>query len=354
MRRRKYKPQQRQKVGLSPGSLILEREKLVENSVIVGTLYGQDHLKKGDLNTLTKSWREGEDKLWVDVKGIHDSDLLKSLGQEFGIDALALEDIQEVHQRTKINLYENGVFVLMKNVDFNSETDELKKEQVAFFVTDRLLISFQENSEESFPLIQVRMEVNRSRMRQSNTDYLLYAFMDYQIDKYFVALDEISNSLSKIEEIIYQKKHEDVSLEVFNLRNILLQIRRYINPLRDDLTKLVRSESPLIAEQNIKYIKDLEDHIVQIIEMIDNQRELLNGLRDISINQTSLSLNKDMKWLAAISTISIPILFLTGVYGMNFESMQELKWEYGYLIWWISTSVIVISLIIYFKRRKMI
>ncbi len=348
------KKRNRKKVGVSPGSLVLEREQILENSYVIASLFDENLYVKGSLDELYRQWKQGNAKLWVDVRGIHDSELLLNLGEKFNIDPLALEDIQEIHQRTKINLYDQSAFVILKNLEYNQEVGDLEVEQIALFVSDRLMISFQESLEDSFPLIYHRIEKPGSRMRIQNTDYLMYAFLDYIIDKYFVVFDEISNGISQIEEKIYLKNHDDISQEVFKLRNVLLRIRRYIYPLRDDLIKMMRSDNPMIAEQNIKYIRDLEDHIIQIIEMIDNQRELINGLRDLSINQTSLSLNKDMKWLAAVSTISIPILFLTGVYGMNFEYMGELKWKYGYPLWWLTTSCIIISLVIYFKRRKML
>lgn len=296
----------------------------------------------------------GSRKIWIDVRGIHDSAYLSKLGDLFKIDALALEDIQEVHQRTKIHLYDDGLFALFKNLNYVTGEAELKAEQLAVYIKDRLLISFQEDQDDSFPLIYSRLEKDGTRLRVKNTDYLFYALLDYQIDKYFLLLDGLNDEILELEERVLKEDIQQISGQIFRIRNIITQIRRYVYPLRDDLVKLMRSDSKLIDNDNIKYILDLEDHVIQVIDMIDSQREILNGIKDLAVNQASLSLNKDMKWLAAVSTISIPILFMTGVYGMNFEYMPELKHESAYRIWWGGTLFIVFSLIIYFKRKKML
>lgn len=348
------KRNKRRKTGLSPGSLVFEGQQKLENTFTRAILFDEETLKEGSLEELHLQWKNSKSKLWVDIRGIHDSVYLQGIGNMFGIDALALEDIQETRQRTKIDLYDNSIFIIIQSTDYSIGMEKPYQEQIAIFASDRLLISFQEDEDDSFPMIRKRMEPLHSRMRSNNTDYLLYAMLDYQIDKHFLIMDELNDELNALEDSIHEQELSTITQTTFRLRSILLQLRKNIYPLRDELYKLLRAESELVDEKNLKYIRDLEDHTIQIIEIIDNQRELINGLKDLAVNQTSLILNKDMKWLAAVSTISIPILFLTGVYGMNFEFMPELKWKYGYPLWWITTLCIISVLVYYFRNKKMI
>lgn len=348
------KRNKRRKTGLSPGSLVFEGQQKLENTFTRTILFDEDKVLEGNLEDLFLQWKQGQSKLWVDIRGIHDSVYMERIGNMFGIDALALEDIQETRQRTKIDLYDHSIFVIIQNSSYTIGLEKPYQEQIALFATDRVLISFQEDEEDSFPMIKKRMEPTHSRMRSKNIDYLLYAMLDYQIDKHFVIMDELNEELNSLEDRIHEEELGSITRTTFRLRSILLQLRKNIYPLRDDLSKLLRAESLLVDEKNLKYIRDLEDHTIQIIEIIDNQRELINGLKDLAVNQTSLILNKDMKWLAAVSTISIPILFLTGVYGMNFEFMPELKWKFGYPLWWITTLCIISFLVYYFRNKKMI
>jgi magnesium transporter len=333
---------------------VFEGQQKLENTFTRTILFDEDKVLEGNLEDLFLQWKQGQSKLWVDIRGIHDSVYMERIGNMFGIDALALEDIQETRQRTKIDLYDHSIFVIIQNSSYTIGLEKPYQEQIALFATDRVLISFQEDEEDSFPMIKKRMEPTHSRMRSKNIDYLLYAMLDYQIDKHFVIMDELNEELNSLEDRIHEEELGSITRTTFRLRSILLQLRKNIYPLRDDLSKLLRAESLLVDEKNLKYIRDLEDHTIQIIEIIDNQRELINGLKDLAVNQTSLILNKDMKWLAAVSTISIPILFLTGVYGMNFEFMPELKWKFGYPLWWITTLCIISFLVYYFRNKKMI
>jgi len=344
----------RKKTGLSPGTLIFERNQTLDEPIgqfISYNLSGMSELKVSDVWKFTPS---KDQNLWVDVMGIHDSEYILKIGDAFNIHRLILEDIQELSQRTKIDSYENGVFSIVQNLKFDPSNKTINKEQISIFFAEHVLVSFQENPDDSFAIIRKRMGSEISRIRSKNSDYLFYALMDYLVDCYFLATDAIDLEIANLEERIHQKPGEDIILDIFTIRGALLKFRKYIYPLRDEIGKLKRSETQFLQESNMIFFRDLEDHIIQIIEIIDNQRELLNGMKDLALNQTSLALNKDMKWLAAISTISIPILFMTGVYGMNFEFMPELKWKYGYLVWWITIAFFVVSLIVYFKRKRII
>ncbi|HQX43475.1 MAG: magnesium/cobalt transporter CorA [Saprospiraceae bacterium] len=344
----------RKKTGLSPGTLIFERNQTLDEPIgqfISYNLSGMSELKVSDVWKFTPS---KDQNLWVDVMGIHDSEYILKIGDAFNIHRLILEDIQELSQRTKIDSYENGVFSIVQNLKFDPSNKTINKEQISIFFAEHVLVSFQENPDDSFAIIRKRMGSEISRIRSKNSDYLFYALMDYLVDCYFLVTDAIDLEIANLEERIHQKPGEDIILDIFTIRGALLKFRKYIYPLRDEIGKLKRSETQFLQESNMIFFRDLEDHIIQIIEIIDNQRELLNGMKDLALNQTSLALNKDMKWLAAISTISIPILFMTGVYGMNFEFMPELKWKYGYLVWWITIAFFVVSLIVYFKRKRII
>lgn len=344
----------RKKTGLSPGTLIFERNQTIEEPIGQFLCYNTNDILELNISDIWKSQPLPEHNLWLDVMGIHDSEYILKIGETFNIHRLILEDIQELSQRTKIDIYENGIFSIVQNLKFDPNTKTILKEQVSTFFAQHVLVSFQENPDDSFAIIRKRMRSEISRIRNKNSDYLFYAMMDYLVDCYFLVADAIDLEIANLEERIHQKPGEDIILDIFTIRGALLKFRKYIYPLRDEIGKLKRSETQFLEESNMIFYRDLEDHIIQIIEIIDNQRELLNGMKDLALNQTSIALNKDMKWLAAISTISIPILFMTGIYGMNFEFMPELHWKYGYLIWWMTIGFFVVGLIIYFKRKRII
>ena len=221
------------------------------------------------------------------------------------------------------------------------------------FFTKQFLISFQEEPDDSFAVIRERMNMELSRIRTRGTDYLFYALLDYLVDRYFIILEAFHEEIEMLEDQVILKDSELSLDELHILRNNIISVKRFVYPLREEVNQIKNLESNLLNESSYLFIRDLQDNIQHIIETLDNQRELLNGIRELVMSKANLNMNKDMKWLTVVSTISIPILFFTGVYGMNFKFMPELNWQYGYLLWWIGITLVVITMITVLKRKKL-
>lgn len=343
----------RKKTGLSPGSIIFTGQKKLDHPEIISLEYEPEFVKNIKLEDILNNVHSLQKNIWIDVHGIHDVALIKDIGEHFMIHKLVLEDIADPSQRTKIEPYDMGIFAIINNLNYDVEAKQLKQEQIAIFFTKNWLVDFQEHPDDTFLPIRNRLMVEHSRLRTLRCDYLFYALLDYIVDCYFLVTDAFDAEITDLEEKVHLAHTEDLINRVYKIRSNLLKFRKFIYPLREEIGKIKKLEGSCIETSNLIYFRDLEDHITHITEIVDNQRELLNGIKDLAINQTSLNMNKDIKWLTVISTISIPILFLTGVYGMNFKFMPELEWHYGYLLWWVSTISIICTLILYFNRKKM-
>jgi magnesium transporter len=344
----------KKKIGLSPGTLVYTGEVKDQKAILMAFKYNQRELKILSPEETLRREVMPEYQYWYDLRGIHDVELISKLGDCFNIHKLILEDILDPGQRIKIEDYDSSMFAIICNLTYDKDKKVLNKEQVAIYFTKQVLISFQEDPDDSFAVIRERMKMETSRIRTRNTDYLFYALMDYIVDRYYIILESLNEEIEFLEEKVVQKDSELSLDELYMLRNNIIDFKRVVYPLREEVNQIKNLETNLINDSSFLFIRDLQDNIQHIIESLDNQRELLNGIRELVMSKANLNMNKDMKWLTVVSTVSIPILFFTGVYGMNFEFMPELKWQYGYLIWWIGITAVVFAMIAFLKRKKLL
>ena len=340
------------KVGLSPGSAVYVGKSKLDTTVIHHISYNSEKINISKLNDINQIKFEEGTKNWLDIRGIQDVELIQSICEKFKMNRLILEDILDPHLRPKVEDYEDSLFAIIKNLKFDSTSKSIVKEQISIYLTNGILLNFQEDLDDTFEVVRKRMEASLSKTRSRDCDYLLYSMLDFIVDKYYEVVDQIEQEIQSLEEEAQNKITDDFFIDHFEVKSQLLEMKRFVNPLREEISKIKKLDIELVHEATLIYFRDLEDHILHIVDAIDNQRELLNSVKEISLNQMSLEQNKDMKWLAAVSTISIPILFLTGVYGMNFEHMPELKWHYGYLIWWIIIITVVVTVVVYFRKKN--
>lgn len=341
------------KIGLPPGSLVYTGLEKIHPPLLQGIKYNQREIILLNQDESLHTNIDPEFQYWFDLKGIHDVELISKLGECFNIHKLILEDILDPGQRIKIEDYDSAMFAIISNLSYDKIKNQLKKEQIAIYYTKQYLISFQEDPDDTFAVIRDRMKMEFSRIRTRGTDYLFYALMDYVVDKYYLILEALHEEIELLEDKIVQKDFSMSLEELHILRNNIISFKRFVFPLREEVNQIKNLDTNLINESSFLFIRDLQDNLQHIIESLDNQRELINGMRELVMSKTNLNMNKDMKWLAVVSTVSIPLLFFTGVYGMNFENMPELKWRYGYLYWWIAITVVVIAMVAFLKRKKM-
>lgn len=289
---------------------------------------------------------------WLDVDGIHDTDIINKLGNQFNLHKLVLEDIANTNQRPKTEFYDGYLFTCVKMISFNEEKVELGIEQVSFVLSNDYLITFQEKTGDVFNTVRRRIEENKGIIRTRGNDYLFYSLMDSIVDHYYAAIEGIGNYIGMLEEEIIEKADSESLNKIQKNKKLLIELRSQIFPLREALNLILKERSDQIEKKNLSFLMDVYDHCVQIIETVEIYRELNNALRDTYHSNVSLKMNQIMQVLTIISTVFIPLTFISGIYGMNFEHIPELGWEYGYLYFWIAVLVIGVGLLIYFKRKK--
>lgn len=292
---------------------------------------------------------------WLDVDGIHDISLIGKLGKLYNLHPLLLEDVVNTEHKPKLEIYDTGhLFLTLKMLHVETESPIcISSEHVSFVLTDNYLISFQEElTNDIFTPVLKRLEASVGKTRRNGGDYLLFALMDIIVDNYFIVIEKLGDSLDLAEDQVIRGT-EDVSLtELYSLKRELTTVRRQIWPLRDMISQLMREDNEQIGKDVIPYYRDLYDHTMQVLDTIDSYRELVASLADVHLSTTSNKMNSVMKTLTIFSAVFMPLTFIVGVYGMNFEYMPELKMRYGYFYIWGLMAVVTTGLIFYFKSKK--
>jgi magnesium transporter len=290
----------------------------------------------------------------LNVVGLQNIKILEKLGKIFNLHALILEDILNTDQRPKVEIFEDHIFIVLKILSYNKNTLEIVSEQISLIVGNNFIISFQEKDGELFLPIYERIKNPKGRHRTHGADYLAYALIDIIVDHYFLILENLAEEIEILEENAIENTDHDFIRNIQVMKRELIYIRKSILPLRELIGTLFRGDSPLITEFTKPYLKDVYDHTIQIIDTIENFRDIISGILDIYLTKVSNRMNEIMKILTIIATIFIPLTFIVGVYGMNFEFMPELKWRWGYPSLWIIMLAIFISMIIFFKKKRWI
>lgn len=293
--------------------------------------------------------------IWVDIRSLTDSKTISGIGDEFQIHPLAQEDVMDTSQRPKLEEFDNGLFIILPALTFKAETMELCSEQIAIFFGRDFLLSFQEDPDDTFAPVRKRAQEGIGRLRKKGTDYLAYALLDTIVDGYYVVLDDIQTQLFDLEEVLHRSGAEpEVKAGIFNLKRVVNEFRHKVLPLRDAATRLYRTESELVDDTNRLYIRDVVDHVAQILDGIDSQRDMLSSLESLYHAEASNRLNNVMRLLTVISTIFIPLSFVAGVYGMNFDNMPELHSRYGYFIVLAAMFSAMLGMLLYFRKKDWI
>ncbi|MEX0968116.1 MAG: magnesium/cobalt transporter CorA [Bacteroidia bacterium] len=344
------------KPGLPPGSLVYTGKEEAREPHILLMDYDKNTLREEDITNLADylELRELPSTTWIHVQGLHDASLIGKIGEGFSIHPLCLEDIMNSGQRPKVEEWDGYLYLVMKMLRTKRVGGQLRleEEQVSLIVSRLFLISFQEKPEDIFPMVRERIRIGKPRIREGGTDYLGYALLDLIVDNYFVILEEIGNELQEMEERALNDPARETVEEINTMRRQLAHMKRSVWPVREILNQLVRMEShKLIRPPAIVYFRDVFDHTIHVIELLENHREFVSSIMDLYLSSLSNKMNEVMKVLTIIATIFIPLTFLSGLYGMNFENMPELGFRYGYFVVLGIMALTTIGMLIYFKRK---
>ena len=294
----------------------------------------------------------GKGVTWISVKGVHDAAPITALGKIFGIHLLTLEDIVNTAQRPKIEEYADYVFIVLKTMLYNEREKTLVIEHISLIFGENFVISFQEGEGDLFSKIRERIFAAKSRIRSMHADYLAYALMDAVVDQYFLVVEKIGDRIEEIDErLLVDPRPTDVA-EIHRIKRDLLHLRRAVWPLREEVGALGKSVSVLVGAETKVFLRDLYDHTIQVMDIVETSRDILGGMHDTYLTAVSNKMNETIKFLTVISTFFIPLTFLVGVYGMNFDYMPELRWHWGYLMIWGVMAAIVFVMVWFFKRKK--
>lgn len=343
-----------EKIGLPPGSVYYIGDKKETPSLITICNYNKEDYSEIKTNNVEESFSliSEESVTWVNIDGIHNTQTIEKIGAHFNLHPLLLEDIVNTEQRPKVEEYENSLFLTLKLLSYNTTSQEIESEQASFVLIGNTLISFQEDNKDSFELLRKRIEAGKGTIRAKGSDYLLYSLLDLVVDNYFSIIENINETIESLEEELFENPSQTSLQTIQNNKKDFLIMRKAVYPLRESIYKLQNNDSILIKESTTKYFRDVYDHTIQIIENIENYRDINLGLKDIYLSSISMKMNRVMQVLTIISTIFIPLTFIVGLYGMNFDNMPELHWQYGYFFVWALILIISISLVIAFKKKK--
>lgn len=287
--------------------------------------------------------------VWLAVAGLGDVDMLRRIGEAFALHRLALEDVAHTHQRPKLEDYPEHQFVVLRMLD---TTLPGETEQMCMFLGDDFVLTFEEHSGDCFDPVRARLRDPKSRLRKNGPDYLAYALVDAIVDAYFPAMESLGDRLESVEEaVVTGGAPAAVVRDLHQARRELLVARRALWPLRDVMGLLMRGDSTRISAETRVYLRDVHDHVVQLLDLLENYRELGASLTELHLASASIRLNEVMKVLTLIATIFIPLTFVVGVYGMNFENMPELRWRYGYPGVLAAMFAIVVGMLVFFRKR---
>ncbi|MBN2029883.1 magnesium/cobalt transporter CorA [bacterium] len=340
------------KLGQPPGTLQFTGTPKVEKVVMTVIDYDDQKFQEKRIDSIKESFpfKNKPTVTWINIDGLHQVDIIDQIGQHFQIHPLVLEDILSVDQRPKCEDLGNYMQIVLKMITFKE--NEIQNEQVTLIIGDRYLISFQEKPGDVFEVIRERIRTHKGRIRQMGPDYLAYSLVDAIVDNYFLVIENLGENIEILEDEVMTNPDNRTMQKLHTIKRNLLFLRKSIWPLRELISTLYNGESKLVKKQTMPYFRDLYDHTIRVVEMIETMRDMNAGMFDMYLSSISNKMNEVMKVLTIIATIFIPLTFIAGIYGMNFEYMPELKWRIGYFIVWGMMAVVAIVMVIFFKKRK--
>lgn len=343
-----------EKKGLPPGSLIHVGEVLSDATRISLVDFDADHIVEREIESLADilDYKDKDTVTWVIVEGLTNIGLVEAIGDYFDIHGLVLEDILNTHQRPKIEEYDDHLYIVLKSLVTASDSFSVNYEQVSLLVLDRFVFMFKEKSDALLDPIIKRLHSKKGRIRQSGADYLMYVILDTIVDQNFELIDALDESVTLLEDELYKKPTHKTMTSIQALKRELIVVRRNIAPIRELMADLVHSESTLIHPSTVIYLRDVQDHALRVVELIESHRDILGSLIEIYMSSINNKMNEVMKVLTLFASIFIPLTFITGIYGMNFDYMPELHYKWTYPLLWVLFVTIPLSLLLLFKKKK--
>jgi len=351
-----------QKFGLGPGTAVHVGEQKVKQVKVSLINYDKLRYDERELVSVDECLQsvEKEGITWINVTGLHEVEIIEKLGNGLNIHPLIIEDILNTHQRPKLDDFDDYMYIVVKSQIFQKETNEIDVEQVSFILGENYVITFQERENGLFEAVKQRLKNDKGRVRKKGADYLAYALLDDVVDSYFGVLEAVGDAIEELEEYLVTDPAPETLQSIHVLKREMIMLRKSLWPLREIVGVLLREESRLFEEGTTIFLRDLYDHTIQVIETVETYRDIISGMLDIYLSSISNRMNEIMKVLTMFASIFIPLTFIAGLYGMNFNTgkspfnMPELNWYFGYPMALGLMTVMGIVMLIYFRRKRWI
>lgn len=338
------------KTGLPPGSLVYTGNVVEVKTRLELLSYNESFFAKTDFSINQFSEVHADKINWVKITGLDDISTIDAIGKQLDLNNLLLEDILNVNQRPICTEYDKAIFISFKALHNSGEGAEFR--QLSFVVTRELILSFAEEDHSVFRILEERLAQKIGRIHQNGIDYLLHAFIDVAVDQYNEYLDTLTEAIEMYDEKILQNPSEDLLFDIQQIRKQLIETERIVFPLREVITQLINMNDGIIVIKSHAYFRDVLDHLMYLLESIKSGVELTSSLKDFYVSRVSLNMNKVIQLLTIVSVIFIPLTFLAGIYGMNFENMPELKTQYGYFVLLGIMLSIFVGMLFFFRKKK--
>ncbi|MEA4950789.1 MAG: magnesium/cobalt transporter CorA [Petrimonas sp.] len=341
-------------IGLSPYELKFRGKKKIENVRIQVIDFDLEEVRETEIKDTgeLKKYLSSDSITWINVDGLHNEQIIRDISETFSIPGDILSDVMEPSSRPQAEEFDNGFFVSIKMMEFNEKKNRVSVDNLSLIVMDKILITFQEKQGDVFDPVRERIRKHRTKIRTSGSDYLAFTLLDVVIDNYIYILGVYGEKVETLEDRLIMNTNKEVLKVISLFKHELNNLRVDIKPAKEMIMGLMKLDTELIQEDNEKHYKELQDNINQAVDLLDYYREVLYDELNMYHSSMSTKLNDTMTVLTIFSVIFIPLTFIVGIYGMNFDNLPELHWKYGYFVVWGVMIAIVVGMIWYFKKRK--
>ena len=347
-------PKRSRKAGLPPGTPVHLGERKSDTTRLTLLHYDEQRAVEQEMKTAQEclALRDSPGVSWINITGLHEVETLAQFADAFGLHPLVLEDILNTDQRPKLEDYGEYLYIVIKRLGNGAPANEISTEQISLILGRNLVISFLESDSGVFNVVKDRILNNRGRIRRLGADYLAYTLMDAVVDNYFAIFEKLGERIEILQETIISRPTPASLQTLHALKRELLFLRKSVWPLREVVSGLQRGDSTLIHKDTWFYLRDVYDHTIHVIDTIETYRDMLASMMDIYLSSLSIRLNEVMKVLTIIATIFMPLTFIVGLYGMNFQHMPELGWRWGYPLVLLVMAGIAAGMLVFFRRKK--
>ena len=350
----RFVKKRKEDIGLAPDDITFRGEQKMDKVVLRLIDFDAENLEEIAVRSVKEvlPYKQKKSVTWFNIDGLHEAQVIEDIADGFDFDKLILAEVMDVHARAKVKEFDDCMVLSIKMLQQNEETDQISVENLSIIITDEVLLSFQEKRGDVFEPVRNRIRGQKKRIRHGGTDYLAFALLDIVVDNYIYIIGVLGEKIETLEETLLQEPRKSVIDEIYRYKRELNFLRKNITPAKEMILTLSKIESELIDESTHIHFKELLDNIQQATDSSDTYREILSDQLNIYHTTISSKLNDVMKFLTIFSVIFIPLTFIAGIYGTNFDVVPELKYEYSYFIMWGVMIIVALGMLFYFKKRK--